>query len=69
MDNQKHRTHLFSVRLWEEEISAGQSEWRGQVQHVLSGRTRYFRDWSTLDQLMLGMLSDAAVVPSQDDEA
>jgi hypothetical protein len=45
---QPYRSHLFTVRLWPEELGAGQSEWRGKVQHVLSGETRYFRDWPTL---------------------
>jgi hypothetical protein len=41
-------SHLFTVRLWVEEPGNGQTEWRGQVQHVMSGEKRYFRDWSTL---------------------
>jgi len=39
---------LFTVRVWREDRGDGQSEWRGQVQHLLSGETRYFRDWQTL---------------------
>jgi hypothetical protein len=39
---------LFSVRVWLEELGEGRSEWRGKVQHVLSGEARYFRDWATL---------------------
>ena len=42
------RSHLFMVRLWLEELGDGQGEWRGKVQYVRSGETRYFRDWSTL---------------------
>jgi hypothetical protein len=42
------RSHLFTVRLWTEQFGAGQIERRGQVQHVLSGERRYFRDWATL---------------------
>ena len=41
-------SHLFTVRVWREELSADRIEWRGKVQHVLSGETRYFRDWQTL---------------------
>lgn len=40
------RSHLFTVRLWVEELGDGQEEVRMQVKHVLSGETRYFRDWS-----------------------
>ncbi|MCX8061201.1 MAG: hypothetical protein N3D16_01325 [Anaerolineales bacterium] len=43
-----HRSTLFTVRVWQEELGEGQSEWRGKAQHVLSGETRYFRDWQIL---------------------
>lgn len=43
-----HRSQLFTVRLWQEDLGGGRSEWRGKVQHVLSGEARYFRDWATL---------------------
>jgi hypothetical protein len=42
------RSYLFTVRLWTEPIGNGQVERRGQVQHVLSGERRSFRDWSAL---------------------
>jgi hypothetical protein len=42
-----HHSHLFTVRIWPEAVG-GELEWRGKVQHVTSGETRYFRDWSTL---------------------
>ena len=50
MDNSvhHHRSHLFTVRLWAEELSASQSEWRGKVEHIISGEGVYFRDWSAL---------------------
>jgi len=41
-------SHLFTVRLWQEECAAGGREWHGKVQHVLSGETRYFRQWADL---------------------
>ncbi len=52
-----HRSHLFTVRLWVEELGDGQTEWRGQVQHVLSGEKRYFRDWATLVEVVAAMLA------------
>jgi hypothetical protein len=52
-----HRSHLFAVRLWAEELGNGQTEWRGQVQHVLSGEMRYFRDWATLVEFVLAILA------------
>ena len=42
------RSHLFTIRMWMESHGDGQVEPRGQVQYVLSGERRPFRDWSTL---------------------
>lgn len=53
------RSHLFTVRLWLEEVEAGQVEWRGKVQYVASGEVRYFRAWSTLIDHLIAMLPDA----------
>jgi hypothetical protein len=52
------RSHLFTVRLWEEEVGLGQNEWRGKVQLVSSGDVRYFRRWSALTPLLVTMLSE-----------
>ncbi len=41
-------THVFSVRIWHEELGAGAQEWRGRVHDAESGENRYFRDWDTL---------------------
>jgi hypothetical protein len=41
-------SHLFTVRVWREELGAGCVEWRGKVQHALSGEARYFREWTEL---------------------
>lgn len=46
-EQQQYHSHLFMVRLWNEELG-NRSEWRGRVQHVTSGETRYFRDWAEL---------------------
>ena len=45
---QPQQSHLFTVRMWQEELGEGHSEWRGKVQHVQSGEVLYFRQWSTL---------------------
>ncbi len=68
MDKTGHqqRTHLFTVRLWLEDLGAGQTEWRGEVQYVVNGEKRYFRDWPALVALLQTMLpqqSDAALEP------
>ena len=60
MDKNQPRSnsHLFTVRLWVEELGNGQTEWRGQVQHVMSGEKRYFRDWSTLIECLMMKLKE-----------
>ena len=66
-------TQLFTVRLWREDLGEGRSEWRGQVQHVSSGETRYFRDWQMLAVCVHDMLASCverpATTPSNDAEA
>ncbi len=46
-------SQLFTVRVWREELEAGRFEWRGKVQHALSGETRYFRRWEDLIAFIL----------------
>jgi hypothetical protein len=56
-------SQLFTVRVWLEDLGEGRAEWRGKVQHTLSGEARYFRDWSMLIahiQEMLGGDPEAA---------
>jgi hypothetical protein len=50
------RTHLFTVRVWLEDLGEGQTEWRGEVHAVVSGEQRYFRDWPTLVGILQAML-------------
>ncbi len=57
MKRQQPLSHLFTVRLWQEELGNGQIELRGKVQHVSSGEARYFRDWPTLIAFLLALLS------------
>ncbi len=54
---------LFTLRVWPEMLGGGRAEWRGKVQHVTSGETRYFRDWPSL----VAFLEE--VLPKLDDEA
>ena len=53
------RSHLFTVRVWEEELRADQTEWRGRVQLLPNGEVRYFRDWSALVPLLIQLLAEA----------
>jgi hypothetical protein len=50
------RPHLFTLRIWQEDLGKGEAEWRGRVQNVAGGETVFFRDWpgliSTLQRLM-----------------
>jgi hypothetical protein len=57
--NIRRRSHLFTVRIWEEEIRADQTEWRGKVQLLTTGEVRYFREWTTLVPLLITMLRDS----------
>ena len=47
-ESSRSQSHLFTVRVWREELGAGRVEWRGKVQHALSGEARYFREWAEL---------------------
>jgi hypothetical protein len=42
------QSELFTVRVWHEQVENGTIEWRGKVQHVVSGDQQYFRDWTAL---------------------
>jgi hypothetical protein len=47
-NTQSFRAHLFTVRVWRDDMGDGQWEWRGKVQHVDSGEAFYFREWQEL---------------------
>jgi hypothetical protein len=55
---QHRQSHLFTVRMWQEELGEGQSEWRGKLQHVQSGEVLYFRQWSALVASLEKMLAE-----------
>ncbi len=59
----QHQSQLFTVRLWAEDPGDGRAEWRGQVQHVLSGETHYFREWPALIAWLIAMLQDPELHP------
>jgi hypothetical protein len=56
--NRQRRSHLFLVRLWAEEDDQeeAQQQWQGKVQHVITGRTDYFPNWTSLVDVLLAML-------------
>jgi hypothetical protein len=43
--------------MWLEPLASDETEWRGQVQLLASGVTRYFRDWTALAPLLQTMLT------------
>jgi hypothetical protein len=55
-DGQKPASQLFTLRLWDSRADDGSVEWRGKIQHVMSGEAHYFRDWAMLLDLLLTML-------------
>jgi hypothetical protein len=59
-EDQSPRSHLFTIHLWQEEMSQEQSEWRGKVHHVTGGQVRYFRDWQKLIVFLQEMLPTPA---------
>ena len=56
---QRPHSHLFTVRVWKEEVGTDRTEWRGKVQLLTSGEVQYFRDWAALVPLLLTMLSES----------
>jgi hypothetical protein len=56
--DQYPRSHLFTVRVWQEEVGHDQTEWRGKVHLITTGNVRYFRGWEALAPLLLTMLSE-----------
>jgi hypothetical protein len=59
-------SHLFTVRVWREEVGNGRIEWRGKVQHALSGEARYFREWAELIAFVREQAGDAEKVDQTD---
>lgn len=58
MDDQpaQHHSHLFTVRLWQENLGDGHQEWRGKVKYLLSNEERLFRGCDEIGALMLSLL-------------
>jgi chemotaxis methyl-accepting protein methylase len=61
----QHDSQLFSVRLWPEDLGDGRAEWRGQVRHLASGETRYFREWPALVAFLQDVLPDLTDEPRE----
>lgn len=48
--------HLFTVRVWLEEVDSGQYECRGRVQHGLDGQAWHFQGWAAMIDFMHGVV-------------
>lgn len=57
-DQPAQGSHLFILRIWQEDLGSGQMDWRSRVQHVNSGEVRYFRDWPTLEAFIKGVMPE-----------
>ena len=59
-------SHLFTLRVWMEDVGDGRTEIRGTVKHVLTGETRHFRDWPTLTTFLRqwSMVGAATAAPA-----
>ncbi|MBV7340020.1 hypothetical protein KFU94_69800 [Chloroflexi bacterium TSY] len=55
---QHDHSHLFTIRLWTEKTDDGRVEYRGRVQHVLSGEMRFFRTWDSLTTFLVQQVDD-----------
>jgi len=63
----QHQSQLFTVRLWAEDMGDDRTEWRGHVQHVISGEAHYFRAWPALIAWLVVMLPPMETKPATDD--
>jgi len=52
------RSHLFLVRMWQEELGDGQVEWRGRALNIAAGNALYFREWEGLVEAMRRAIQD-----------
>ena len=70
LDNQHHHSpsQFFTLRIWLESLGNGQSETRLQVRHVLTGETRYFREWAALIAYVTERLAIESENRSGDDQ-
>jgi hypothetical protein len=54
---------LFTLRVWRAEAADGGADWRGQLQHVLSGESRYFQGWPALVACVCALLPEPGRPP------
>ena len=57
IDDPWSHSQLYTVRVWYELLEADDWEVRMQARHILSGETRYFREWSLLAAYLVSKLN------------
>jgi hypothetical protein len=64
MEHEQQHPHSrrFTLRLWEEALGEGNTEWRGRVQEITSGETAFFRDWPGLVATLTRLVAKPAPV-------
>ena len=60
--------HLFALRIWEQAIEDGRTEWRGRVQYIPTGEVHYFREWRDMTTIVRQMLPDPQASKTDSDE-
>jgi hypothetical protein len=58
-ENAVNHPCLFLIRVWSEPLGNGKAEWRGKLQCITSGETRYFRDLQRMVVDLQAMLGEA----------
>lgn len=53
--------HLFTIRIWQEEVEDGIQQFRGRLQYGLRGEARTFHSWTALVEQMEELLNPSTV--------
>lgn len=48
----------FTVRVWQEDLGEGRSEWRGSVELLGTGKKHYFRGLSQVSEIIAAALGE-----------
>ena len=59
-------THLFTLRIWQEEVESGVYEWRGSIRYGIDGQVLHFAGWDSLDNVSLADVMKQMVGPLAD---
>lgn len=51
-------SRLFTVRVWQEDLGEGRSEWRGSVELLGTGKKHYFCGLSQVSEIIAAALGE-----------